>query len=278
MVSYAEWAASQRSVEVEVDGHDVEVAYYDEGEGDPVVFLHGIPSNSYLFQKVIGPVEAERRVVVPDMIGYGNSSMYDGFDRSLRAQEVMLERLFEALDLGSIDYVGHDIGAAIGVRYAVHNPERVGRFVLSQGSLYDSWPVDFMMDLGLPTIPREKSVEEMQEVVEGIFRAMVKEPASDEFMEGMLEPWNSEEGVVSLVRNCSALNTNHTTEVDHSAIQADTLCLWGVDDDGNTTIELAERLAADVATCEVRGIAGGHWITEDNPEGYREGLAEFILD
>ncbi|WP_418280642.1 hypothetical protein [Halorubrum sp. DTA98] len=48
--TYSEWTAAQERATVAVDGHDLEVAYRDEGTGDPVVFLHGIPTNSYLFR------------------------------------------------------------------------------------------------------------------------------------------------------------------------------------------------------------------------------------
>lgn len=53
MVTYSEWTAAMDSTAVTVDGHDLEVAYYEAGagNGDPVVFMHGIPTNSYLFRQ-----------------------------------------------------------------------------------------------------------------------------------------------------------------------------------------------------------------------------------
>jgi len=73
--TYDEWTAAQNSATVTVDDHDVEIAYRDEGSGEPVVFLHGIPTNSYLFRDQFDAVASEHRAIAPDMIGYGSSSM-----------------------------------------------------------------------------------------------------------------------------------------------------------------------------------------------------------
>ncbi|MEM4781485.1 MAG: alpha/beta fold hydrolase [Halalkalicoccus sp.] len=110
MVSYDEWTASQDSETVTVDGHDLEMAYRDEGEGDVLLFLHGIPTNSYLWREIAPAFEDDYRVLVPDMVGYGNSTMEDGFDRSIRAQEVAIEGLLDALGIDSCTFVGHDLG------------------------------------------------------------------------------------------------------------------------------------------------------------------------
>lgn len=61
----------------------------------------------------------------------------------------------------------------------------------------------------------------------------------------MTTPWNSEAGVTSLVRNAISPNTNHTTVIDPSRIEARTLLLWGADDQFQS-IEWAERLRADI--------------------------------
>jgi len=278
VTTYDEWTDTQDSQHVTVDGHDLEVAYRDSGAGDPVVCLHGIPTNSFLWRDVIGPIEAERRVIAPDMIGYGNSSMYDGFDRSLRAQEVAIEALLDALDLGTVTLVGHDLGGGIFLRYAAHNPGAVDKLVLSNSVAYDSWPIKTITDLGLPETARETSVEELQGMLDGLMRdTLYGEDASEEFIDGMKAPWASEEGVTSLVRNASATNTSHTTEVDPADVTAETLLLWGAEDEFQP-IRWAERLAGDIADAELVGLdRANHWVTEDRPEAYRDHLAEFLL-
>jgi len=276
--SYDEWTAAQHSTTVDVDGHDLEVAYRDEGEGDPVVFLHGIPTNSYLFAKAIDPVAEERRVIAPDMVGYGNSQMTDDFDRSIRAQERMIRGLVADLDLGTVDFVGHDLGGGVGLRYAAREPDAVERLVLSNSVAYDSWPIKTITDLGLPESARENSVADVQGMLDGLFRNTLYDEDPDEaFIEAMKAPWNSEEGVTSLVRAAVSTNTCHTTEVDPREVTADTRLLWGLEDEFQP-VQWAERLEADIDSCELIGLEeSNHWVPEDRHEAFREHCAEFLL-
>ncbi|MCL7416431.1 MAG: alpha/beta hydrolase [Halalkalicoccus sp.] len=276
MVSYDEWTASQTSETVTVDGHDLEMAYRDEGEGDAVVFLHGIPTNSYLWREVAPAFEDEYRVIVPDMVGYGSSTMADGFDRSIRAQEIALEGLLWELDVDACTFVGHDLGGGVGLRLAVHRSGPIERLVLSNAVAYDSWPVQFVTDIGLPSFPRENDPEEVRETLAESFRGGTYGEASNAFVEGMIEPWASEEGVVSLSRAAVATNTNHTTEIDPSEVEAETLLLWGAEDDFQP-VEYAERLGGDIDDSELVGLEEAyHWVIEDRPEAYREHLREFL--
>lgn len=278
MPSYAEWTAAQKSTTVSVDGHELDVAYHDEGSGAPVVFLHGIPTNSFLWRDVIPPIAAERRVIVPDMLGYGNSSMFDGFDRSIRAQEEMISELLSALEVRNPSLVGHDLGGGVFLRYAANNPDAVDELVLSNSIAYDSWPIQLITDLGLPETARETGVEELQAMLDDLFRdTLYGDEHSETFLGGMTAPWNSEEGVTSLVRNAISTNTNHTTEIDPQSITARTLLLWGVDDQFQS-IEWAERLREDIGTVDVIGLdEANHWVMEDRPDAYRDELADFLL-
>lgn len=275
--TYDEWAAAQDTTTVTVDDHDVEMAYRDEGTGDPVVFLHGIPTNSYLFRDQLEAVAAERRVIAPDMVGYGNSAMYDGFDRSIRAQELAIRDLVDELGFDTIDFVGHDLGGGVGLRYAARTPNAIDRLVLSNSIAYDSWPIKTITDLGLPETARETSVEELQEMLDGLFRDTLFGDDHDEaFIEGMKMPWASEKGVTSVVRNASATNTSHTTEIDPRDVTADTLLLWGTEDEFQP-VKWAERLAEDIDSCELVGIEANHWVPEDRTKKVTEHLTEFLL-
>ena len=275
-IPYDEWAEAQDDTTITVDDHDVEIAYRDEGTGDPVIFLHGIPTNSYLFRGQFDAVAEERRVIAPDMVGYGNSAKRDGFDRSIRAQEQAIRGLVEELGLGTIDFVGHDLGGGVGLRYAARTPDAIDRLVLSNSVAYDSWPIQTITDLGLPETARETSVEELQAMLDGLFRDTLLGDDHDEaFLEGMKTPWASEEGVTSVVRNASATNTSHTTEVDPSDVTADTLLLWGTEDEFQP-VRWAERLERDIDSCELVGLEANHWVPEDRTEAFTDHLTEFL--
>ncbi|WP_336362513.1 alpha/beta fold hydrolase [Halalkalicoccus salilacus] len=280
-LTYDEWTEAQDWTTVPVDDHDLHVAYYEEGEGegDPVVFLHGIPTCSYLWAEVVPRIAEERRVIVPDMVGYGESSMDDGFDRSIRAQEEMIDGLLEELGIDSCTFVGHDLGGGVGLRLAARRPKRVDRLVLSNAVAYDSWPIETIVQLGLPETADTTNVGELRELLEGMMTDTLADPERSEwFLEGMKAQWSSEEAVVSLVRNAAATNTNHTTEIDPEEIEAPTLLLWGADDEFQP-IEYAERLNDDIPDSELVGIEGArHWVPVDRPEEYGDRLAAFLLD
>ena len=277
-MDHEEWTAGQETASVTVDGHELSMAFreFPGGDGPPVVFLHGIPTWSYLWHEIAPALGEDRHVVVPDLVGYGNSAMRDGFDRSIRAQEQALADLIEDhLDADRVVLVAHDIGGGVALRYAAHEPDRVAGLVLSNAVCYDSWPVEFISDLGLPETA-ERSPEEIETHVGGAFEAGVYDEADPEFVEGMVAPWVSDGGPTALARAAVATNTNHTTEIDYGAIETELLCLWG-GADSFQPIEYGHRLAEDLGG-EVVELEAYHWVTADRPEEYVTRLREFVTE
>ena len=114
------------------------LAHLDEGDGRPVVFVHGEPTWSFLWRTVIPPVrDAGFRCIAPDLPGFGRSDKpveldwytYDRHTASLAA-------LFETLDLREATLVVHDWGGPIGLRVATEQPERVSRIVILDTGLF----------------------------------------------------------------------------------------------------------------------------------------------
>ncbi|HEY2543999.1 MAG TPA: alpha/beta fold hydrolase, partial [Gaiellaceae bacterium] len=106
--------------------------YLDEGEGPPVLLLHGEPTSSYLWRNVVPPLVANGyRAVAPDLIGFGRSdkpadvSWYT-YDRHVAS----IECLVAELGLRGITLVVHDWGGPIGLRFAVEHADLVDRLVI----------------------------------------------------------------------------------------------------------------------------------------------------
>jgi haloalkane dehalogenase len=121
----------------EVDG--LRMAHVDAGSGDPVVFLHGEPTWSYLWRKVIPPVlDAGFRCIAPDLAGFGRSDkpVELGWYTVDRHAD-MIETLFDDLDLTNVTLVVHDWGGAIGFRIASRRPDRISRLVISDTGLFN---------------------------------------------------------------------------------------------------------------------------------------------
>jgi haloalkane dehalogenase len=113
------------------------MAYIDEGEGPVVLLLHGEPSWSFLYRKVIKVlVEAGLRAVAPDLIGFGRSDKPAAIgDHSYAAHLAWTGAFVEALDLRDVTLVGQDWGGLIGLRLAVASPDRYARIVAANTGL-----------------------------------------------------------------------------------------------------------------------------------------------
>ena len=257
----------------------VEIAYTDVGAGEPVVLLHGIPTWSFLYHLVIDRLAEQYRIIAPDFLGHGYSDRRDCFDRSLPTQARMVRRLLEQLGLSHATLAGHDTGGGVALILGIENPEIVDRLVLSNAVAYDSWPIGDMLALGNPAW-KHKSTQEIVDFVSDGFSAGLtrKEQLTDEFRRGITAPYADEQGKLSLIRNASALNTNHTMAlVDrHSQIRAPTLLLWGVDDPWQT-IRDGERLHAEIPKSRlVRLENTSHWLQQDAPDEFVSELLKFL--
>jgi haloalkane dehalogenase len=118
--------------------------YLDEGPaaGDVVVLLHGQPTWSYLYRSVIPPLVAQgRRVLAPDMIGYGRSDKPTGrADYSVRSHIEALVEVLVGLDLRAVTLVVQDWGGPVGLGAARRVPERIAGAVAANTALHTASP------------------------------------------------------------------------------------------------------------------------------------------
>jgi haloalkane dehalogenase len=123
---------------------DTEMAYVDVGAGDPVVFLHGNPTSSYLWRNVIPHVAALGRCLAPDLIGMGDSGRAPAGSYRFVDHARYLDAWFEALALRRVTLVVHDWGSALGFDWARRHPDRVRGVVYMEALVrpvtWDEWP------------------------------------------------------------------------------------------------------------------------------------------
>ena len=105
--------------------HGSHLAYVDEGDGPPIVFLHGNPSSSHLWRNVITPLRDTYRCVAPDLIGMGDSGRPQGCQYRFADHVIYLDAWFDALSLGPHLLVGHGWGATLAFHRARRRPETV---------------------------------------------------------------------------------------------------------------------------------------------------------
>jgi len=254
------------------------ISYIDHGEGDPVVLLHGLPTWGFVWDQVIPQLASTRRVLVPDLPGFGYSSKSDSFDRSIASQTVVVRAWLQHLGIEKPDIVGHHIGGGVALRLAVLHPETVGRLALIDTVSYDSWPVQAMLQLADPEAYRRLSIESLVELVRATMKKGFESSPPAEVIDGLIAPYRTDVGALSLIRDTVSMNTNLTMELTPrlSQITAPTLVIWG-ENDSFQPVRYGERLAMDIPGCHlVRIPKAGHFVMIDQPAEVVAQLQAFL--
>lgn len=154
------------------DGGSLRMHYVDEGEGEIVLCLHGQPTWSYLYRKMIPMLtDAGLRVIAPDLVGFGKS------DKPVRRADITyaahvgwMTSFIESLDLRDITLVCQDWGGLIGLRVVADQPERFARVVTANTGLPDARDIpddmaDPMRELfdSIPALPPEEMAAKLAE-------------------------------------------------------------------------------------------------------------------
>jgi haloalkane dehalogenase len=126
--------------------HGTHMAYVDVGTGDPIVFLHGNPTPSYLWRNIIPYLLPYGRCLAPDYVGMGNSGAAPDGGYRLVDHQRYLDAWFDTLGINNnVILVVHDWGSALGFSWAQRHPDRVKAIVYMEGIVrpfrsWDEWP------------------------------------------------------------------------------------------------------------------------------------------
>lgn len=127
---------------------NTKIAYIDEGKGDAIIFIHGNPTSSYLWRNIAPNFKKYYRVIVPDLVGMGDSEKLDGIDNpgySFNGQYEYLDSFLKELDLGTrMHLVIHDWGCGLGLKFARLNSDVISSITFMEGVTvpltWDQWP------------------------------------------------------------------------------------------------------------------------------------------
>ena len=272
-----------------------DVAYYEEGNGEPLLLLHGCPFSSYIWRKVIPRLSSHYRCLAPDLLGLGDTETPEGADWSLRAQAAMVVGLLDALGIERAHVVGHDHGGAVAQLLAAEHPERIDRLVLSNAEAYDNWPSaeerPFVRSTQIPvlgdvvlwawsrrplfrlTLKEAKAVHDQKvlsaELLDGYVRANLSDwhrrAKTRRFLAGQFDPENN----------------RITTELLGGLRRLDhpTLLLWAKDDP-HFGPEWGERLYNEIPGAVRLELVPdtGHLLMEEKPERFAALIDEFLSE
>jgi haloalkane dehalogenase len=186
---------------VEVNGK--KMAYVDQGEGDPIVFLHGNPTSSYLWRNVMPHVESLGRVLAPDLIGMGDSEklpVADGPERyTFQVHYEYLCAFLEAVGATeNVTLVIHDWGSGLGFHWASQHREAVKGIAYMEALVmpidWDDWAESARgIFKGFRSEKGEDMVLNRNMFVEGVLPSAVLRKLSDEEMNEYRRPFINNE-------------------------------------------------------------------------------------
>jgi haloalkane dehalogenase len=173
---------------------DTDMAFVDVGAGNPIVFLHGNPTSSYLWRNVIPHVEGLGRCLAPDLVGMGDSGKSPTGTYRFVNHARYLDAWLEALGLRRAILVVHDWGSALGFHWARRYPDRVRGVVYMEAIVrpvtWQEWPeLARKVFQGMRSAAGEEMVLQKNVFVERILPASVMRDLTPEEMARYRAPY-----------------------------------------------------------------------------------------
>ena len=170
--------------------------YVEHGSGDPVLFLHGQPTWSYLWRHVLPELEGRGRLIAVDLIGYGLSDRPD-IDYEIADHIRYLDAFIEALGLDRVTLVGHDWGSFFAFDHARRHPERVKGLAFMEALLhpipgyeaFDPQTRDFFQTLRASQANAERMMVDENQFIEGILPGLTQRPLEQHEHDAYRAPW-----------------------------------------------------------------------------------------
>lgn len=270
------------------------MAYVDEGEGDPILFLHGQPTSSYLWRNIMPHLEGQGRVIAPDNIGFGRSDQPD-LDYTFGDHYRYIEAFIDNLGLTDITLVVHDWGSGLGLHYAAQNPDRIKGIVTMEAIIaplipaesYESMPADlgnFFRTVRDPESGRKLLIEE-NFFVEGALPGFVVRPLAEEAHDVYRAPFQTERSRIQVNQWPNEMPIGQVPQQTHDIVTAYNawleeteipwLFLYATPGALNPP-EAAEYWSARARNIETVYIGAGlHYVQEDQPYAIGRAIADW---
>ena len=269
---------------------ETEISYVDTGAGEPVVFLHGNPTSSYLWRNVIPHVEGLGRGLAPDLVGMGDSGAAPDGSYRFVDHARYLDAWFEALGLTNVTLVVHDWGSALGFYWAYRHPQRVRGIAYMEALVrpltWEEWRDESRQIFqDLRSEAGEEMVLEKNLFIEGILPSAVLRDLTEEEMNvyrrPYLEPGESHRPTLTWPRE---LPINGEPEDVVSIVddyskwlaQSDVPKLFVNAEPGAILTGSQREFCRTWPNQEEVTVRGAHFVQEDSPHEIGEAVATFV--
>lgn len=276
----------------EVYGSKMHVLTYNkEAKGDPILFLHGNPSNSFLWRNITPYLEGtEHPILVPDLIGMGKSDK-PAIDYTFMEQYAYLEKLIDQMALKNITLVLHDWGSGLGFHYFANHPKNVKSIVFMEGIIQDIgtfFPkenIDFFNKLRGPE--GYKMIAEDNIFLNDVLPTWVSRDLTETELEAYKAPFKTVESRKPIWKWVSQVPLHGKPELTASIVEnyrealknSKLPKLFFYAEPGAFMPEVVRNwVIENIPNLEAVNIGEGvHFIQEDNPDLIGEKIKEFVL-
>ena len=264
------------------DGRAGKVHYIDEGVGDPILFLHGNPTWSFLYRGIIIRLKKRFRCIALDYPGFGLSARPENYRYTPREHAGVVRDLVLDLDLQNLTIMGQDWGGPIGLAVAVEELPRLRALVMGN-TWY--WPLDTWQ---LKTFAYVMSMAPMQSqilnnnfFVEKVMPKGVKYPLADEVMDHYREALPTPKSRIGAAEfpvqlmAASPWLTSLAAKVADKLTNVPLLLTWGLHDIAFPR-RYMERFRQDFRLTRVHRLDAKHYIQEDAPAEIAAAIEDFL--
>jgi len=269
------------------------MAFIEEGEGDPIVFLHGNPTSSFLWRKVMPALAGRGRCLAPDLIGMGDSEkLADSGSGSYRFVEHRryLDALLDQLDVNNhVTLVVHDWGSALGFDWARRHQEAVAGIVYMEALIgpisWDDWPESARSIFrGFRSETGEQLLLEKNYFVERVLPASVLDALPAEVMEEyrrpFLEPGESRRPTLTWPREIPIegvpADVNEIASSYNSWLRTSSVAKLFVNADPGFFSAGIAQATRDWSNQETVTVRGHHFVQEDSGEEIGQAIADWL--
>ncbi len=255
-----------------------DVAFDKFGQGPPVVLVHGTPTWSYLWRRVVPGLSDRFTVYVFDLLGYGYSEPR-GQDVSIAAQTRLLTEIIGLWDLEAPAIAGHDIGGAIVLRAHLLDEVPFSRIALVDAVVLRPWitPTTRHMQAHLD-VYRTMPTHIYERVAAAHIGTAVHNPMDEVTFEQYFARWRGEVGQEAYLQKVARFDEGYTAEFESllGSVQTPVRIIWG-ERDAWLDPAFARRLHELLPGSELRLIPeAGHFVMEDAPEEVTRELRDFF--
>ena len=258
------------------------VHYIDEGVGDPILFLHGNPTWSFLYRGLVIRLKKKFRCIALDYPGFGLSVRPENYGSTPAEHADVVSALVRHLDLTKVTIMGQDWGGPIGMRVALDNVPRLRALVMGNTWYWplDAWHLKTFAYV-MSSAPMQTQILRRNFFVEKVMPLAVKHPLAEEVMhhyrEALPTP-KSRIGVAEFPRQLMEASLwlgDLADEVRETLANVPLLLTWGIDDFAFPR-HFMERFRDDFRLVTTHRLDAKHYIQEDAPSEIAEAIEGFL--